>query len=133
MTCVSCHHPHHGVTLIDTLEIQVEGYASPIAPSDYNRYLTSRRISSVKNHLQRYNGGVLQPYLDNNQILIVEVPNGEEEAAPGVSPDPNDRRKSVYAPRASRERRVRIIDIKRREGKFSLLSNPSTPTNPAGK
>ena len=36
------------------IEIVVEGYASPLAPSDYNQKLTGRRVSSVENQLRNY-------------------------------------------------------------------------------
>lgn len=100
-------------------EIILEGFASPLANSDYNKNLTARRIKSVVNHLAAHNKGVLKNYLDNGQLKIKELPHGEEQSSKDVSGDPKNRRMSVYSVDASQERKVRIIDIRRFE-KLSL-------------
>lgn len=101
------------------IEIIVEGYASPLAPSDYNKKLTGRRVSSVINQLRTYRDGVLASYIDNKSLIILEAPKGEDASAEGVEDSPRKRRQSVYSPAASRERRVKILDIRRQEDIFS--------------
>jgi outer membrane protein OmpA-like peptidoglycan-associated protein/tetratricopeptide (TPR) repeat protein len=111
----------------DGIELMVEGYASPLALEDYNRTLTSRRVSSVINHFYRYGGGILRPYLLNGQFRINVLPFGEDRVKTVVSDQASDRRNSVYSLGAMNERRVEISDISRFEfsqnGSSSLTSN----------
>ena len=104
------------------MEIVIEGYASPLAEPDYNRNLTSRRISSLVNHLYQFNGGVLRPYLLNNQLQIRILPFGEEKAEKTVSDNAKDRRKSVYSVAAMKERKVEIKEINRLNDTIRSLS-----------
>jgi hypothetical protein len=69
----------------DSLVLQVRGFASPLAASDYNDKLTGRRISCLKNELANYNNGVLSPYLDSGRLKVQSLPFGERKAAKGVS------------------------------------------------
>jgi outer membrane protein OmpA-like peptidoglycan-associated protein len=94
-----------------TFEIVVEGYASPLAPNDYNQRLTSRRISSLINHLYEFNGGVLRPYLISKTLNIRILPFGEEKSDKTVSDSPKDRRQSVYSVAAMKERKIEIKEI----------------------
>ncbi len=50
------------------IELQVRGFASPLAKSDYNANLSLRRISSMVNYLRAVEGGVLRPYLDSGAV-----------------------------------------------------------------
>ena len=93
------------------MEIVLEGYASPLAENDYNRILTSRRVSSVINHFEKYQGGIFRNFIQNGQLRIKVEPFGEEKAAPGVSDDAKNRRKSVYSVEAMKERKVEIKKI----------------------
>ncbi len=93
------------------LEIVIEGYASPLADSVYNRLLTSRRISSLINHFYEYENGVLRPYIANKQLTIRIIPFGETKAHTGVSDNFNDKRNSIYSLAAMRERKVEIKEI----------------------
>jgi outer membrane protein OmpA-like peptidoglycan-associated protein len=97
------------------LEMVLEGYASPLAATDYNRNLTARRVSSVANHLFNFNGGVLRKYLQNGQLRLRVEPYGESQAATAVSDDGLNRKLSVYSVAASRERRVQIKEVNRIE------------------
>jgi hypothetical protein len=63
---------------------------------------------SVKNHFRRYGLG---KYMDNGLLEIILEPNGSSKAPKTVSGKPEDRKNSVYAVPASRERRVEIIGI----------------------
>jgi len=103
------------------IDIIVEGYASPLAPGDYNKRLTKRRISSVINQLRIWQNGELSAFLDNGNLIVKEEPKGEETADKTISDDGKNRRASVYSPKASRERRVRILDVRRQESFMSWL------------
>ncbi len=92
--------------------LYLRGYASPLARDGYNEALTQRRVQSVRNEINRYRGGVLRTYLDSGQLKVTERAFGETLSPEGISDDLNNRRKSVYSPEASRERRVEIDEIK---------------------
>jgi outer membrane protein OmpA-like peptidoglycan-associated protein len=93
------------------MEIVLEGYASPLAETEYNRILTSRRVSAVINHFYKYNGGMFRQFIKNGQLRLKVEPYGEDRAQTGVSDDAKDRRKSVYSVAAMRERKVEIKEI----------------------
>ena len=92
--------------------IVLKGYASPRANSDYNKFLTMRRVNSVRNHFQKWNGGVLLLYLNNGSLKIIEESFGEADSSINVSDDLIDKKNSIYSIEASLERRVEIIEIK---------------------
>lgn len=92
-------------------EIVIEGFASPLAASDYNKLLTSRRIISLINHFHEYNNRILHPYINNKKLAIRVIPFGESKARKGVSDDFNDKRNSIYSVAAMRERKVEIKEI----------------------
>ena len=91
-----------------SVQITLKGFASPLGNAEYNRLLTNRRVVSVKNHFRRYGLG---KYMDNGLLEIILEPNGSSKAPKTVSGKPEDRKNSVYAVPASRERRVEIIGI----------------------
>ena len=93
------------------MEIVLEGYASPLAETDYNRILTSRRVSAVINHFYKYSGGVFRSYIKNGQLRLKVEPYGEEKAQKDVSDDAKDPRKSIYSVAAMKERKVEIKEI----------------------
>ncbi len=93
------------------MEIVLEGYASPLAENEYNRILTSRRVSAVINHFDKYQNGIFRNYLKNGQLRIRVKPYGEEKADQNVSDDAKNRRKSVYSVGAMKERKVEIKEI----------------------
>ncbi|MGK0364188.1 MAG: hypothetical protein ACI85O_001245 [Saprospiraceae bacterium] len=105
---------------VDTIEIELQGYASPIAKTDYNNFLTSRRTDSVQNHFEKVNEKILMQYIQNGRLRFVESPKGEASADANVSDKPGNRRDSVFSPEASRERRVRIIDIRSKDENLSV-------------
>jgi hypothetical protein len=94
-----------------TVEIFIKGFTSPRAQSDYNINLGKRRISSVRNHIAHWSDGALEQFIYNGQLRITETSFGETTARLGLSDDLKDERNSIYAPDASRERRVEIVDI----------------------
>ena len=93
------------------MEIVLEGYASPLAENEYNRILTSRRVSSVINQFDKYQNGIFRAYIQNGQLRIRVKPFGEEKADQNVSDDAKNRRKSVYSVPAMKERKVEIKEI----------------------
>lgn len=96
----------------NTIKISIKGYASPRATSAYNRILSMRRISSVKNHFNNYDDGAFLPYIRTGQFNFEEEALGESTAdLTQVSEDLNDTKGSVYSIIASLERRVEIINI----------------------
>lgn len=96
----------------DQVEIFLKGFTSPRAKTDYNLYLSKRRISCVRNHFKTYAEGIFQPYLKSGQLIISEKPFGETTASQGISDDLDDQRNSIYSVEASVERRVEIVEIK---------------------
>ncbi|HEX2617079.1 MAG TPA: DUF1573 domain-containing protein, partial [Flavobacteriales bacterium] len=98
------------------IELQVRGFASPLAKSDYNRNLSLRRIQSMVNYLRVVHGGRLAAYLDGTarnggRLSIRKSPFGEETSATGVSDQLADLRSSVYSVGASLERRIEIEQV----------------------
>jgi len=97
------------------IDIIIEGYASPLAQSDYNVALTSRRTRSVINHFTQWEQGALLPFLETGQLRIKQEPLGEKQAPSGINDSPSNRKYSEFGIKASKQRKVRIIDIQRRE------------------
>lgn len=97
----------------EQVEIFIKGFTSPRAKSDYNLSLGKRRISSLRNHFDTYQGGVFLPYLNQKQLIVTERSFGETTASTQVSDDLVDERNSIYSVGAARERRVEIVEIKR--------------------
>jgi hypothetical protein len=93
-----------------SISLVLRAFASPLNTPEYNEALASRRATSVRNELRRWEGGRLTPYLDSARAFtVVEIPVGERTSANRVSDDPSDQRNSVFSPLASRERRVSIL------------------------
>jgi tetratricopeptide (TPR) repeat protein len=102
------------------IELQVRGFASPLAKSDYNANLSLRRISSMVNYLRTVENGMLRPYLDSGALQIRKSPFGEDQSASGVSDQLEDLKGSVYSVGASMERRIEIEQV-------MLASEPLSP------
>ena len=94
-----------------TIHLGVRGYASPLAKSDYNDRLSSRRIASVVNYLHKAQGGKLAPYLNSGQLQFHELEFGEHLASKKVSDDRLDKKLSVYSLQAALERKVEIAFV----------------------
>ncbi|MBK6930199.1 MAG: PD40 domain-containing protein [Saprospirales bacterium] len=97
----------------DQINIKISGFASPLANSNYNVDLTSRRVSSIMNHFSIFDGGIYEPFIKSRQLRLIEVPRGEDKEAEkkGVSPDPANRRLSVFSVGAAKARRVEIVGV----------------------
>ncbi len=96
------------------VSIMVQGFASPLAKSDYNVHLTNRRISAIKNYFEEIDGGKFAPYMLTTPVRLqfIEVPMGEYKANKDVSDNYYDQRNSVYSKDASLERRIEIIELR---------------------
>ena len=93
------------------LEVVVKGYTSPRAESDYNLKLAKRRISSVRNHFEKFADGAFQPFLRSEKLKISELSFGETTANAKISDKLSDERNSIYHPDAARERRVEVVEV----------------------
>lgn len=98
------------------LNITVQGFASPLAKTDYNVNLTKRRISSLINYLKEFEGGVFIPYMNGTaenggQVIFSQVPFGEYTANQLTSDNPNDVKNSVYSRNAAIERKIEIQSV----------------------
>ena len=92
----------------DHIVLTLRGFASPLAKSDYNLHLTSRRVASVHNHFNNFDGGIYRKFVKNGQLVIKLAPMGETSIG---SDDFKDKRRSVYSVEASRQRRLEIIGV----------------------
>ncbi|MEN0005985.1 MAG: hypothetical protein AAF798_17675 [Bacteroidota bacterium] len=103
----------------ERLDITLQGYASPRAKGDYNKKLSQRRASCIRNHFNTFRNGIFQPYLKNKQLTITEQGFGERDLKDikekDISDDLDDRRNSVYSPTAARERRVEIVEVETKQ------------------
>ncbi len=98
------------------VEMNVQGFASPLAKTDYNVNLTLRRVSSMINYLRGYENGVFIPYINGNApnggaLTFNKIPFGEYSADQTVSDNPNDKKNSVYSIRAASERKIEIQSV----------------------
>jgi len=99
------------------VNIIIKGFASPLAPESYNVALTKRRIDNVERYLKELDNGYLRPFFESGRIKVVVKPYGESKAATGVSDSTKNRQASVYNPKAARERRVEILQLKSSQNK----------------
>lgn len=95
-----------------SVNIIIKGFASPLSDAQYNLALTKRRIDNVEKFLKEMDNGYLRPYFESGRIKVVIKPFGESKAAADVSDSTKNRQASVYNPKAARERRVEILQLK---------------------
>lgn len=100
----------------NSVNLEITGYSSPKSTPEYNNLLSSRRVWALKNHFERFNGGVFKVFIDNGQLTFSEKPLGESEVPRGVSDSPTDVKNSIFSVLASVERRVEISRINIRNG-----------------
>jgi len=98
-------------------ELIFKGYASPLSKDDYNKFLSKRRISTVKNYISFYKNGVFLNYLiadkkGKTTLSFKEESFGEYLTDKMVSDNPNDKRNSIFSKKAALERKVEIIGYK---------------------
>lgn len=84
--------------------LRIEGYASLLHNSDYNRHLSQRRIVSFVNELKAYKGGVLRSAISAGQLVVKELPYGSSmaEATQGDA---------VYGRQAMLQRKIIVWDV----------------------
>ncbi|WP_204336823.1 hypothetical protein [Cryomorpha ignava] len=104
--------------------VTVKGFASPLAETDYNVKLTSRRISSLENYLKSYKRGIFLPYFQasaeaGGTLDINKIPFGEYVASAVVSDNPNERN-AIYSIAAAQERKIEIVSVQRAQNDTSL-------------
>jgi len=97
------------------VELTIRGFASPLAETDYNVNLTSRRISSLINYLREYKGGQLLPFLENRAdnggfLRVIRIPFGEYVANKVVSDNPNESN-AIYSIGAALERKIELVSV----------------------
>lgn len=90
------------------VEISVSAYCSPIASTEYNNKLSTRRLVSITRFFKKWNDGALKDAIESNRITFWEHAVGELESPKDVSEDYDKTNESVYGIKASRERRVSI-------------------------
>ena len=101
----------------EQVKITLKGYCSALASTDYNKNLARRRIACLRNYFANYNNGELLPYIITTEkqptskgtIEFTEVEIGELNT--GASDDIQNKRLSVYSPKAALERKIQIIAI----------------------
>lgn len=92
--------------------VELQGYASPRAPTEYNRRLSARRNMSLRNFFGEYRDGLLKEYIDNGQLTFKEAALGETTANLDKIYELIDReRESIYSTIASLERRVTLKNV----------------------
>ena len=84
--------------------LSIEGYASLLHNSDYNRHLSQRRIVSFVNELKAYKGGVLRSAISNGWLVVKELPYGSSKAEATLGD-------AVYGRQAVLQRRVIVWDV----------------------
>jgi len=114
---------HKGVQI----KIAVQGFASPLAQTDYNVNLTKRRIASLINHLKQYENGVFMPYIsgtasNGGHIVFEQIPFGEYNANQLISDNPNDKKNSIYSRVAAAERKIEIQSVSYLEQKIAPIT-----------
>ncbi len=98
------------------IRLNVRGFASPLAKTEYNVALTQRRIMSLNNYLRAFDNGVFASYLDGTaknggKLELVGIPYGEYTANQITSDNPNDVKNSVFSRSAARERKIEIQSV----------------------
>jgi len=92
-----------------TAIISIRGFASPLAQSDYNDNLSSRRVSCLMNHFNTYRGGVFLPYIQSGQLTLQREPLGENPFS--TVSNIKDKIDAIYSPAASLMRKVEIVEV----------------------
>lgn len=106
--------------------LTVKGFASPLAETDYNVLLTSRRIVSLENYLRGYENGAFLPYLDGSaedggRLSVVRIPFGEYSAETLVTDNPNEA-DAVWSIGAASERKIEISSVQRMQADSTVAS-----------
>ncbi|HEX4886746.1 MAG TPA: DUF1573 domain-containing protein [Luteibaculaceae bacterium] len=98
-----------------SVEVDIRGFASPLAKNQYNINLSNRRIESFYNYIKKYRDGAFLPFLNGNgaaQLRFNRLPFGEEKANQGVSDDYYNQKLSVFSLEAALERRIELVAMR---------------------
>jgi len=98
----------------EKIEIQIRGFTSPRSYNAYNLALGNRRVMSLKNQILSHKSEAFIPYQKSGALVVKELSFGETQVPIGISDRLNDPRNSIYSVEASRERRVEIVLIKKK-------------------
>lgn len=108
------------------LIIYIRGYASPSASSDYNKWLTDRRINSVRRYLQ----DVFDKYEKNGKLEVQEDSRSDADSiSAGVPDEKDDDCRSEYGVPAAKARRVEILGVEPGDNAGSSLSPSEVQEN----
>lgn len=91
------------------VQLELSGYCSPLAESDYNYNLSKRRIATLENQLKQNID--LKKAIAAGKLVLVEKPFGEEKADKNISDNYFDTKKSIYSVAAALSRKVAIVGI----------------------
>ncbi|MCB0571172.1 MAG: PD40 domain-containing protein [Phaeodactylibacter sp.] len=111
-----------------SFEMEVQGFCSIRGNSDYNDSLANRRILCIRLSLERYNNGVLKPYIDNHTLRLVPKALGASQAAsifPNPTMNPNKDAGGIYSLSAVLDRRVEL----KVTGSSIKFADPDTQTS----
>jgi tetratricopeptide (TPR) repeat protein len=90
------------------LIIKIRGYASPSASSDYNKWLTDRRINSVR----RYLSDIFDRYEKAGKLTIEEDSRSDADStSAGIPDEEEDDCRAEYGVPAAKARRVEILGV----------------------
>lgn len=92
----------------NSIDLKIQGFASPRAATDYNMRLSSRRIESVINYFNTCNDSALKQYIRSGQLTFTKDVKGEVADPKEVSDRLDDPRQSVFSLVASLERKVEV-------------------------
>ncbi len=102
------------------LIIYIRGYASPRAKSDYNQFLTDRRIDSVIDYLE----DIFSKYQEQGKLEIKPPISLGETESKDVPDEEDDKCTSEYSVKAARSRRVEILGVEpTSNGKYNSNGN----------
>lgn len=86
-------------------QLEIKGYASPIAKKKYNDNLSKRRVITFTNEIKKMN-------IENINTIIKYEKFGEERSPKYVNDNINEKEKSVFSIEAAKERKIEITNIK---------------------
>jgi len=104
-----------------SIDIQIRGYASSLSTDYYNLILSTRRINSIENYMERWNDGILASYLDlqasdgKPRLNVIHLPLGNTQSISENPQNQSERINSVFTLSAMQERKIEIQIIKVRE------------------
>ncbi|MCU0345899.1 MAG: hypothetical protein MUC59_03070, partial [Saprospiraceae bacterium] len=96
------------------LEMLTEGEASPLASFDYNKQLSERRLSSIRNYLKVWNNGALKSYLYSGHLTL-STKFVQQKMPADTATEPvlaADRRQVEFSPASSLMRKIVIREVR---------------------